>query len=249
MFHFFRRSKIVLDCFTDNEYIALTAPIQKASAFLPQWWKDLPKSVELFQPDASFPIGAPTLKTCYGFNQFYNVGIGIPLWTDLAIQIGANKEFTWQFSDITTIAETHPSYQTGGVIDRNNYQHLKIANPWLLKCDDDIKFLLCGSPYNSLDSEYNDIQVVPGIVDYKYMRECNINMLIKNDKPKRLLIPMGDMIANLIPLTEKEVIVKRHVISTEELKSMYIRRITFFNSHKLTKNKVKQFSKCPYSKK
>lgn len=236
-----------MDCFIDNEYIAQTAPIEKASAFIPDWWRTLPSRYTAHNAPLQTP--EPTIKTCFGFTQLFANSIGIPLWTELCIQTYDDSSMRWIFSDLKTHAMSHPSEQTGGLLERTGYHHLKISPPWRFKCSHDIKFLLSPPTYNMIGMGLDNITILPGVLEFKTLNQCNINMLIKKQPSSHMTIPAGTMMLNITPLSEKKVVIKRHVISTTERDEMDIRRLSFINSYKTTKRAINKFSKCPYSKK
>ena len=59
------QKNIVLDCFTAEEYILKTAPIDFAVKHTPEWWKNLPISyVDNF-------VDRGTTKKCNGIIDYY----------------------------------------------------------------------------------------------------------------------------------------------------------------------------------
>ena len=65
MMHFFKRSEVHLDCFTYRTDVIEYAPVVNAIEVIPDWWRELPKSIiDNFSP-------APTMKTCVGMSDYY----------------------------------------------------------------------------------------------------------------------------------------------------------------------------------
>jgi len=60
MMHFFRSSKIHLDCFTARIDVIEKAPVVNAIEVIPDWWRKLPK--EAYINNNFYPM--PTMKTC-----------------------------------------------------------------------------------------------------------------------------------------------------------------------------------------
>ena len=56
---FFKKKKLVVECFTQSESLAEVG-IPKAARFFPDWWKDLPKSIDVV-PD-SFVLPNPPMQ-------------------------------------------------------------------------------------------------------------------------------------------------------------------------------------------
>ena len=84
MFFFFKRKKIVVDCFTDNYSINELFPIQTANNFYPDWWKNLPKTYDAMNK-WGLRVSQSTMKKCPAIIDLYKTGFIMPLWSDLQI--------------------------------------------------------------------------------------------------------------------------------------------------------------------
>ena len=71
MFFWFKKKKVVLECFTDNDIAFNYAKIERMDKFFPEWWKKTKKYSDK---------GIPTIKGCVGFIDYYKKGITIPSW-------------------------------------------------------------------------------------------------------------------------------------------------------------------------
>lgn len=177
---FFKKKKLVVDCFTKVEQLAKIG-IPKASEYIPQWWKAIPKSHN--GPNAmGMAIPKTTMKTCAGFIDLYRRGNILPLWSDLIIDINETS-YTWQFADThpdNQIRE-HDSYQfaTEGY-KFEHYRHAKLEAPWMAKCSKDVKFLAIEPTYNNIVNDYG-IKFLPGVVDFKHQHGINVNLFIPSE--------------------------------------------------------------------
>jgi hypothetical protein len=240
MLFLFPKKKIVLDCFTDRELILQTAPITNAMMHIPSWWKKLPNS---FFGESFFP--KPTMKGCVGMIDYYAKSVALPLWSDLMINVDSNKNYQWQFSDISSQATVHNSKQRTDFL--NDYGHLKLITPWLLKTKEDIKWFWSQPIYN-FSSNAIDIKILPGITSFKHQHSINVNMMLPLNQSNKYFLEQGQVLAHLTPLSDRKFKVVRHLISQSEYIKMYNSNITFVNIYKNVIKRRNNFLSCPYKK-
>jgi hypothetical protein len=237
----FSKKKIVLDCFTKEEHVINYAPIDYAIKHMPDWWKNLPPTVlndDGFSPRA-------TTKKCIGISDYYKYSIVLPLWSDLSIRIAENKSYEWHFSDGETNAIVHDmANQATGFL--SSYGHMKIVSPWAFKTKEDIKWVWTHPTYSFKDS--SDITSLPAIIDYKYQTGTNINIMLNLNSPKTILIPHGQPLAHMVPMSDRKVEIVRHLVSEKEFRSIQSinRNITFIDKYQSIKQKTEKFSRCPF---
>jgi len=236
----FPKKKLVLDCFTHHEYIAKTAPILPAIKVIPDWWRGLPSS---FYEESFHPF--PTMKNCVGMIEYYKKSIVIPMWSELAVSIEPNGMYRWQFSDGTTEAKPHDiTKQATGFL--NDYAHLKISSPWLLRTKEDISWVWSHPTYSYPKS--HNIVSLPAIVKYNTQFSTNINILISRKEQGIITIPQGQPMVFMTPMSDKKVEIVRHVISKEEwdTKNAISNSISFIDKYRVGIKKAEQFSDCPF---
>jgi hypothetical protein len=240
MIFLFKKPKLVIDCFTNRPDVFSFSKIDHAHNFYPEWWKQTPKTfMRTFYKEA-------TIKKCRGIIDTYRYGAMVPLWSDLALNV-KNKEYQWQFSDFETNSQIHPSEQWNTYIDPNNYGHLKITSPWYITCKSDTKFYWTVPFWNhAIDIPYH---IIPGMLEFKYNHGININIMINLQKDFTHNIKLHTPMAHMIPVSDKELVIKHHLISNEEFKNLGNKHIyTFTNNYEIHKKNVdKQESKCPFS--
>jgi hypothetical protein len=205
---FLKPSKITVDCFTTIPELVTLFPVVNSNNLLPDFWKTLPNTIEHNNRTV------PTMKTCPGANGLYKQGFIMPAWTDITIDTNQNK-LTW-FPD--SIAATHPSQQWG---DKgfSDYYHIKLYSPWAIKEKSGVKFLLTNTFWH--DSTFKP-RIVNGLIEFKYQHHSNINMFVpKLITPKIIKIPAGKELAQFIPLSDKRVDLKFHVINDNEMNAVY----------------------------
>lgn len=249
MFTFFhRKSKIYLDCFTTSSTVFNFTPPVKTSKTFPEWWINLPKKIPVFDYTTSDYVH-PTLhttnmRTCYGFVELFKKGLIIENFFD--INIKTTEDNIRYMYEGGFPPQTHPSYQLGDGF--KNYYHLKINNPWLFSEKTGVHFLLIGASWHL---ENYDFIIPPGVLRFDIQASANINMFFPK-KNNMFSIPKGQPLAQIIPLSEKKLVIRKHLITKDEAKSRAHNTALhgwygIYNTLKLYKrNKKREESKCPF---
>jgi hypothetical protein len=241
---FFKKPKLFVDAFTKVPGIEQFYPIAPARKFFPDWWKQLPKS-HIWKDSNGIDIEQSTLKRCDGFVELYKNGIVIPLWSDIALRTGAEGQWAYHSSQKDTILESHPKEQYGD--EFNNYSHIKIVSPWFLSEKTGCNFYYAPATWN-LTAHYSDFILPPGIINFKYQGSVHVNTFF-HKVDKQILLEAGTPLVQLIPLSDKEVVVKCHTLSQDE----YSKKVEsktyaakFMSKYKAKKKIIDSNSKCPF---
>jgi hypothetical protein len=236
MMHFFRKSEIHLDAFTNRRDVIEYAPIVNAMEVIPAWWKNLPKNIT--HENDFFP--SATMKTCVGMYDYYNKSVAVPLWSDLHIST-VNSGYNWQFADSLTRADVHNPKEYAGFLTTEKYGHLKIHSPWVLSTKEDLNWVYTQPIYNR--TTFIDYFMAQGLLNFKFQPSANLQMFINLEKSKKFTVPFGTPFL-LTPMSDKKVVVHRHLITDEQYKSKASLATTSMTVNKYkTHNKL---PKCPY---
>jgi hypothetical protein len=245
MFSFFKRSpEITIDCFTAHRMIFEVTPIVHAYKATPEWWDNLRKPEgNPYRIVNNRAFNNANMKTCSGFLELYKRGIVLENWSDRIIKIANNRMDTWASFD--TGCDIHDKQLYGEGF--KNYFHLKLTSPWFFKEKTGVKFVFLGAEWNLEDFYF---RVLPGVVDYKLNSSTHINMMIPN-YTSEFIIPIGLPLAIMVPLSEKKVKIRQHLVSEYEWKKMSFHSQTSFYGWRkfvqLDKRNQKRESKCPFS--
>jgi len=238
---FFKHKPIHLDCFTASANAYEFSPIEPANKFIPDWWKAIPKT---HTPLAGVEMG--TMKSCAGFIDLYRKGVMLPIWSDLVVRIQEDGSYQYNFADLLSSAEHHSSAQVGTLLEDFSAIHLKIHSPWLFECKEGISWHFSQPVWNQTAAK--DYCVLTGILDYRYSTSTNINILFKRAN-NIVTFSHGDPLVHIIPLSERPLHIKNHLISQEEYNKKYTLnkpisyRGGYFKKKKLIEAKE---SKCPF---
>ncbi len=236
MFFKFLKKKIVLDCFTTESYVIQYSPILPAVRHIPDWWRALPK--EFSDPQLR------NMRHCAGMIDYYKKSIAVPLWCELSIKVNQDKSINWQFSDNITNAVHHSRYQYEGLLE--NYTHMKIQSPWFFRSEKDVDWVWSHPTYNY---KHNDDAVsLPAIVNYYYQHTTQINLFIRVDKERHILIPHNAPMVMLTPMSDRNVEVVRHLVDKKEIERLERKSIpiTFKAKYKTAIKSLNKFSDCPF---
>lgn len=229
---FIKRSKIVVDAFTANSDIFRMFPLMEAKDNPPSFYKNL-------QPESD----KRNMKYCAGLIDYYKSGFLIPNVVD--IELRSNNREMLVNDSVKLFVESHPSHQHGNYF--KNHHHVKFNGSWYLREKTEVKFLMT----NLFWHDYNFLPfVVNGVLDFKYQHGLNINTFM----PKGTydyFIPAGKPLAQLIPLTEKEVVIKNHHISRGELLSNFdtfsFTKTAMYQKKKKFMQKNEKKGRCPFT--
>lgn len=196
------KKPIIVDCFTDKQHVYDFAKVDRGIRFMPEWWKNMPPT---YLSNNQFTVN-PTIKRCPGFINYYKNSFVVPLWSDLGVD--TRDGIAWQFSDQQSVAELHPQEQLGPLLP--GYQHIKLLNPWLMQCNEPVEFLADSLLYSMPE----DVLGSPGIIEFFYQTGANINLFFRRGNLYNL--QHGTPLLSLIPLTERKVEFKCHLVTPLE---------------------------------
>jgi len=214
MLFFFRKPKVIVDCFTANPIAFEFGKPDNAIKFIPDWWKNTPLS---YIPEDSF-FKRPTLKGCDGIINNFKHGLVVPMWCDFAIEIGpkGTNYFRYQFGDKLSALSSHDYRQFNNYIKEEEIQHIKFHSPWFFSCKENIYWMLADPKWNTI--KVNDYVVLPGISSFKYQSTTNVNVLFyRGEKTKVIEIKYNSPLVHIIPLADKKLIIKHHLVDGNEI--------------------------------
>jgi hypothetical protein len=248
----FKEKKIVVDCFTIDPFASEYAKISPAVKYYPEWWKDLPS----VGPDNSQSVN---MKGCLGLTNLYKNSFIIPMWGSLTINLSNKNMKAWRvdldykIEHAASPLSNHNRAQYPGFVEED-FIHIKIEAPWLLKTKSNIKFMLVDPIWNR--NSLIDYSILPGVVDYHYQPSAAINMMFKlYDQPRQVHFKPGNVMSMIVPLTENDIDFRCHLVDSIELyrqfpqiklaSSSKQKRYSIFKKF-INKHEERQESKCPF---
>jgi hypothetical protein len=243
MLFIFKKKPLIVTLFTDNESAYKFSRPQKAAHFIPDWWKALPKKTYRDEQVPSVMSSIPTMKTCPGFVDLYSRGFIHPMWSDFQVEVSPNKDYQYQYADKVSVAHEHVDHQMAGNPYLRTHNHLKLISPWAVREDSGVKFTLIAPMWNGFGAE--DVLVPPGVADYKYGLELNLNLFIRRyPEPKVYEFSFGQPLTHFIPMSDRPLKLVYELVSEEERHRLPYRKgyTLFFD------NRAKRAAKlCPYA--
>lgn len=234
----FKSRKIHVDCFTEDDSAAKYFPIDKASEFIPSWFKKLNRTYDEVHAFSNLVTKMGTLKGCVGFIDLYKQGLVMPLWCDLSIRVEGDK-YHYIFRDSYGNIDNHNPKQYNDVY--KNEIHAKINTPWWFKEKTGVKFFYTGCTWELIRLA-PELKILNGIINYKHQLSTNINCFIpKKKEPCQYDLEAGLPLVQIVPLSEKPLVHHIHVVSKQELNKIrederpYKFNNTYFDRLKRTK--------------
>lgn len=234
--HFFRKSKIHLDVFTNRRNVMEYAPVVNGIEVIPTWWKNLPK--QFTSENSLLPI--PTMKTCVGVQDYYNKSVALPLWSELHVNV-EGFSYNWQFADESTRAEVHNSKEYEGILPDQNFGHLKINSPWLFSTKEDLNWVYTQPIYDN--ASFADFCLAQGVLNFKYQNTTSLQLFINLETNRTFTIPFRTTFL-LTPMTDKKIVIHRHLITDEQYASKEQLAISSVSINKYKTHS--KLPKCPY---
>ena len=246
---FFKPKEIHLDCFTFRPEVYEFSSVDYSHKFYPEWWLKLPKTQQKMNLSGKVSE-ITTMKGCVGFVNYYKYGITIPLWSDLRLSYLANeRKFDVEFAFKKHTHGEHLIEQMTGLINPDEFAHIKLMSPWIFKTKEDIQWAWMQHTWNF--SPVNKITILPAIIDFKYQNGTNVNFLIST-KIRECFLPNNQPLVNIIPLSERKVKIHRHLVNEREFEILAASSYPTYFKGKYKKIKQiiigreKEQKKCPF---
>jgi hypothetical protein len=209
MMIFKRTPTITLDCVTYLHNVNELTPIIPAVQATPDWWKSLKRGTVQYDYRTKLnPTAKLNMKSCSGFLELYKRGAIMESWSDFNFTMEHNG--LGYFYSTGEPPVTHPINQRGNAF--RNYHHLKLASPWHFREKTGAQFFFGPATWSL---ENSSVVIMPGVMSFDVNHSTNVNMMLPNGmKPET--IKMGTPLIHLIPLCDKRLVIKTHVVSREE---------------------------------
>lgn len=225
----FKKKKIVLECFTDQATVHKLFPIERTRHFTPEWFKKLPlthKSNKEMSQNLS--IEEPSIRMCPAINDHFSYGAIMPAFAELIIQ----RDATTGKAECMAAAATWGQpvqHHADDLANKGDLLHWKFGTPWLFREDTGIKFYWTQPSWH----QRNPLNhwITPGFIEFKYQHSVLVNMMIP--KGKRIHWNAGDPVVQLIPLIDDQnsFEVKCHLVDSSEMEKLTIYKPFFLNSY------------------
>jgi hypothetical protein len=245
----FKRKKLVVDCFVNIPAVYELFKIDKANKFIPNEWKSLPAFEELKadgNPRTNMTVSVSTAKRCYALGNLFSTGFILPSWSDFGIEV--LHDGTYNIVDpMRTMQQdtsSHPSWMYWDNLYKG-YQHIKLSSPWLIREKSGVNFAWNQVDYQNTE-RYTNVHILSGIVDYKAQHDTHVNMFVKQGSVTHF--KAGEPLVQIIPITESDVDIKCHLISDQEYGEMtrsYGQKVMWHGQHREL-SRAKNESKCPF---
>ena len=240
---FRRRSTITIDCFTTDPFVYEYSPIVRGTRCYPEWWKTLPQSGSTIDQDFNIQTN---MKNCYGFIELHKQSFVLRCWSDILFSVTENEGYKYKFLRGNTTLGEHTPQQYNHAF--SNFYHAKLLSPWFIREKTGIHFAYVANHWHN---EHVDYMLPNAIVRYDWQGTTNVNMFIPK-KNFTFTMNINQPLIHIVPLTEKKVISKCHLIDEKEYERIFINVSRTFGGFTraikvLRKEKDEQkMGKCPF---
>lgn len=244
----FIEKPITLDCFTADANAFYHAPIVPSTKALPTWLKGVGKDVPKNDPRYVNKPLRTTLKQCNGFIDYFSQSFTLPLWSDLHMYVSeeGSNEWSYEYADQKSEIHIHAPYERGDFLPEENYQHFKLVSPWAIATKNSFQVHVTSPMWQLPKPE--QLLVLPAVIDFKYAHGTHVNMMIpKQQEAQSILLQVGQPLMNLVPLTDKKINVKCHLVDDKEIDRIHSHLGTGFFSHRINRHKKNPLA-CPFNR-
>lgn len=246
MFSFFHRTPtITLDAFTAMPTVHQLTPIVKASQAFPDWFKRLP-GPGLGNANQS-SAETTNMRRCFGFTELFKKSFVMENWTDVHFEF---EKDTWKaLSKAGDPPTFHHQHQHN--FSFSKYHLIKLHSPWFLNEKTGLRFTWMGASWHHEDCEF---EIMPGVEEYQIQHSTNTFIKFpKKSKKYKTLLPIGLPLVHIIPMTDKHVDIKCHLISESEIKKYQLDHLAIAGHRGLLsllkRNQTREQQSCPFSNK
>ena len=226
----------------------MTTPIVKAGKASPEWWQKLRPYTPKFYDTPEEPYHLKmneemTARDCYSIIELYKKGAILENWCDISFRM-ENGYYNYWHAANTEQPQEHPRQQLGGSFP--NHHHTKLISPWAFREKTGAKFLWIGAEW-SLDTL--EIKVLPGVINFDTISQVNVNMMFPM-RDGTFMIPIGNPLVHLVPLSEKNLKVHNHLVTQQEFNKLTLSstKPSFFGCRKTMalRKRNKERGTCPF---
>ena len=229
-------NKIVLEFYTNQQYVMDQCQPMLAKNFIPEWWKSLPSSrSETNLHTEGSPVPISSMKQCAAINDILREGVIVPSWCELHLSCDPYGVLDQRvFPEHTALL---PHDEQDWNFHKPNYSHVKIGSPWLVKEETGVKWVWTTPDWHQKDPLA--YWGVPGIIEYKHQHAMLNNLMIPFKG--KVKINTGDPWLQLVPMSDKPIEVKCQLVSDEEMNRLNTTNISAVGSYgKSIRNKKRQ---------
>jgi hypothetical protein len=221
MIFWFKKKKIVLDCFTTNAFAHEYARVDRASKYYPEWWKNISSFV-----DTPEKKNSATIKACRGFTRLFQSSFILPAWTTIDIDVNDSRDRTYSWASTNPVeisVALHSPMQFSGFVN-DDFQHIKLLSPWVIQSNQFVEFMWSDPVWNR--NKLTDYTVLPAVIDFKYQTASHVNLMFEyRDRPRRIRFQPGDPMVALTPLTDQPIELRHHLVTEQEIKRYEFNKI------------------------
>lgn len=246
---FFKKRKVVVDCFINSETTYNLFKIDRAIKFAPKEWKTFPGSITQKvnqNPISKLTLEEPTIRKCIGVSNLFSKGFIIPSWTDFGLEVLKNGSYL-KHDPMNGLHVGSHSPQTFWNDLYREYAHIKIYNPWLIRETTGVQFTWNQCDWHNTD-RIDKFHVMSGVLDFQAQHGAHINAFMKKDSV--INVNAGDPLVHVIPITDYDLDLRCHLTDqTEYLKiyKSYADRGMYSGFHRAMLE-FKNKKKCPFNK-
>ena len=248
IFKFGSNKDDVIEIWSRFPGLADVEPPKESKYFLPKWWTTAQKwqSEDVKKNNIRDNItNKGTIKRCPAVPEFMSMGITIPMWCDMQVEIFDDGSWKWNTPSNQFEMSSHGNGQLKDLLPKNVQPEivLKTECPWLIKTPPGISMLQLPMMWH-----FSTVfTTAPGVIWTDIHHEINQQLFFK--KRGKHMITRGTPIAQYIPIRRESWDYNVNKIVPDELKyaadqSTLQVRTKFGSGYQM--HQIDTVKECPY---
>ena len=219
----FKKKKVILDCFTCDATAHEYFKPASALKYQPAWYKELPGTITINNKEKNYDID--TVKHCIALRGLFKNSFILPSWSTYRFEISDSVDAKMQWFCSTKVNMlNHEVQQMDGFLNEETWSTFKLESPWFFKSSRFINYTWHDIVWHK--KRLNGLSILPAVLDFSVNNHTNINMVFSFDNtPKIIIIEAGDPLVMITPNTEEDVEIKTHLVSGQEIQKIDLSRV------------------------
>jgi len=146
-----------------------------------------------------------TISTCTGLIEMQKRSVCLRSWQDWSIEINDEDINVHTTQKDLFDCDFHTHEQSNGWGEKHGINILKIAPPFAVECEENINWLLSGSPFS-----HQNFHIPSGLLNFKENASANFFIYLHKGDKKIVKMKLNDHLVNYTPMCDRRVRVHNH---------------------------------------
>lgn len=176
------------------------------------------------------PTSVPTFSTCYSNVEVQKQTLTLKSWYEFIVEL-TPKGISFNPPNLGEANLEGHTDQAQQLCDQGNFEIIKLQTPVLVRCKENIHFVMAPSPFAMLD-----LYMPSGYIVWDQQNDINIFFYYPRNTQRTFKINFGQPLIQFYPITDRPIKLK-YIYDTNLHKKISTERQKYFHVHSLRKHK------------